>query len=757
MNMTSNENKLPEGWSTLVLLAGIVMIATWSITSVPWTEGLQVIEWAALAGLVAGLFLAKTRFPALMAHIFSLVYGTAWVSYLGTRLLPLTFEPREKLLELGYHINAWLWKVLHGGSSSDSLMFVLFLACIVWLMGYVAAWTTFRSHRIWWSILPTATVLLINFYWGPPRLLPFLIAYVGVVLLFFIRFNLFRQQQNWSEARVRYDSEIVWDFLRYGIAFTVVVMILAWGVPGAAASEKVATFWGNFSEPWERIQDTWNRLFFSSRYYGEARPNAFGTTMSLGGAVQLGNRVVMDVASPVGHYWRATLYDEYTGSGWLNNDEEMAYFRPFDPELVTPRFEMRRLITQTYTSYLPGRTQLFTAADVVGTDRPTKVRHSRVSGRLPQDGHLGELFNVSMIYARTSLDSSESYTLISSITAADEASLRTAGTDYPQWVRTRYLQLPDSLPQRVRDLAYEISSDETNPYDKASALEAYLRQITYNESIESPPVDQDRVDWFIFDQREGYCDYYASSLAVMARAIGIPARVAAGYGRGEYNSEAHAYRVRDNNAHAWVEIYFPRYGWVEFEPTAAEPTIVRPRPPSANTNEGRDGQPRGNEEDEYERWRDWLDEDYYPGPMPPPEPNSRRIVWWVMGGLLVVAVAVGGSYWWLEERGLTGLGWVQKAYARMTRFGRLLNRPYQDPQTPYEYAAELSAEVPASRGLIRRIAELFVKDQFSPHPADGQESAAMWHDLRLNLWRRWFSRWLERFQAQPEDESGQPE
>jgi len=96
---------------------------------------------------------------------------------------------------------------------------------------------------------------------------------VALVLLFFVRFNLFRQQQTWLAARVRYDSEIVWDFLRYGLIFIVVVMTLAWGAPGAAASERVATFWESFSEPWERVQDVWNRLFFASRYYGSAQPN----------------------------------------------------------------------------------------------------------------------------------------------------------------------------------------------------------------------------------------------------------------------------------------------------------------------------------------------------------------------------------------------------------------------------------------------------------------------------------------------------
>lgn len=754
--MASDENKLPEGWSTLFLLASMVMSATCAISFARWAEDIQIIEWAALAGLVVGILLAKTRFPPLVAHLFGLVYGAAWVSYLGTGLLPSMFSPRERFLELGYHVNAWLWKVLHGGSSSDSLMFVLFLACIVWLLGYVAAWATFRSHHIWWAILPTATVLLISVYWGPPRLLVFLIAYVGLMLLFFIRFNLFRQQRAWLKARVRYDPEITWDFLRYGVVFVVVAMTLAWGAPGAAASEEMAAFWSKFSEPWERVQDVWNRLFFSARYYGDSRPNIFGTTMSLGGAVQLGDRVVMDVAAPGGRYWRATVYDEYTGSGWLNNDQEMAYLDSYDQDFAVPEFEARRLITQTYTFYLPGRTQLFAAAQPVGIDRPIKALVSRVSGRLPGDRRQGEQLDVSTIYARAPLESGESYSAVSAVSAADEGSLRAAGTDYPEWIKARYLQSPDSLPQRVRDLAEEITRDKTNPYDKAAALEAHLRQIKYNELIESPPPDQDRVDWFLFDLQEGYCNYYSSAMVVMARAVGVPARVAVGYVRGDYNAEAGVCRVRDHHGHAWVEAYFPRYGWVEFEPTAAEPTIVRPRLASADGDIRRD-KPSPDEEDDYERWRDLIDDDYYPGPLPPQPagPWWTRALW-VMGGFLAVTTVVGGGYWWLEERGLARLGVVRKVYVRMTRFGRLLNVGEREAQTPYEYAAELSAEVPAGRGAIHRITSLFVEDRFSPRPANGEESAAAWRDLRPSLWRRWFGRLLERFQAAPEEDSSPP-
>jgi transglutaminase-like putative cysteine protease len=752
--MASNDHRLPEGWSTLILLIGMVMSATWCVTAARWVDGIQTIEWAALAGLLAGLFLAKTRFPACVAHLFSLVYGAAWVSYLGTTLLPSGLAFRDRLFELGYHVNAWFWKVLQGGSSGDALMFVLFLAIVVWIMGYAAAWATFRTHRIWWAILPTATVLLINLYWGPPRLLPFLIAYTVLMLLYFIRFNLFRQQQSWWQDRVRFDPEISWDFMRYGVIFIAIVIALSWGVPGAAANEGMSNFWARFSEPWERVQDTWNRLFFSSRYYGRAQPAAFGTTMQLGGAVQLGTQVVMDVASASGRYWRATVYDEYTGVGWLNNDDDVSYLDALDADLVVPQFDMRRIITQTYTVYQPGRLQLLTAAQPLGVNRPIKVRHSNVRGPLPGEGRWGDLLNVSTISTRIPLESGESYKVVSALAAVDEETLRAAGIDYPAWVQERYLQLPNSLPRRVRDLAQEIAQDTDNPYDAATALQNYLRGITYNELIKSPPSNRDLVDWFLFDLKEGYCDYYSSAMVVMARSLGVPARIAVGYGRGEYNPDAKVFRVRDNNAHAWVEVFFPRYGWIEFEPTAAEPAIVRPRPPSSDADDANnDAADSGDERDDLDRWRDLIDDEVYDGPLPPlpGESNWLKVLWVVVGVLCVTAI-FGGSYWWLEERGLRNLDWVKKAYERMVRFGRLLKVPQREPQTPYEYAATLGDEVPAGRGAIHRIAELFVEDQFSPHAVDKEEPASVWHSLRPQLWKRWFIRGLERFRAPESDQ-----
>ncbi len=149
-----------------------------------------------------------------------------------------------------------------------------------------------------------------------------------------------------------------------------------------------------------------------------------------------------------------------------------------------------------------------------------------------------------------------------------------------------YTQLPDSLPERVRNMAERVVGRAGNAYDMAIAVQTYLRETyPYNLKVEPPPPGRDAVDYFLYEAQEGFCSYYASAMAVMLRARGVPARVATGYATGEYDPQRGAYRVPVSASHAWVEVYFPSYGWVEFEPTPARVTFDYSDAGSALANE----------------------------------------------------------------------------------------------------------------------------------------------------------------------------
>jgi hypothetical protein len=192
------------------------------------------------------------------------------------------------------------------------------------------------------------------------------------------------------------------------------------------------------------------------------------------------------------------------------------------------------------------------------------------------------------------LDGGASYRVRASLNAPTVAQLRSAGIDYPAWVTERYLQLPPNITPRFRELARQFTVGRDNPYDVAAAITTYLRRtIQYNEVISPPPSGQEPLDWFLFDHRKGFCNYYASAEVVLLRSLGIPARLASGFAQGErrvggdiympdrggtppWSENSNVYVVRQRDSHAWPEVYFPGFGWIEFEPTSAQSPLDRP-------------------------------------------------------------------------------------------------------------------------------------------------------------------------------------
>jgi hypothetical protein len=136
----------------------------------------------------------------------------------------------------------------------------------------------------------------------------------------------------------------------------------------------------------------------------------------------------------------------------------------------------------------------------------------------------------------------------------------------------------------VIGLARDITATEATPYDRALAIEAFLRRFPYTLDLPQPPQDRDITDYFLFSAQRGYCDYYATAMVVLARAAGLPARLVIGYIGGYFDETLDAYLVTADLAHAWPEIYFPEYGWIIFEPTGGRPEIDRPDSPVPKLN-----------------------------------------------------------------------------------------------------------------------------------------------------------------------------
>lgn len=150
------------------------------------------------------------------------------------------------------------------------------------------------------------------------------------------------------------------------------------------------------------------------------------------------------------------------------------------------------------------------------------------------------------------------------------------GQETNPYFMTKYTQLPESLPQRVKDLAVNLTNDKDNRYDKVLAIENYFtdNSFTYESTnVLFPAKSQDYVDQFLFDTKSGYCNNFSTSMIVLLRSAGIPARWVKGYTEGTLDNTlasaegADVYTITNDNAHSWVEVYFPGYGWIPFEPT----------------------------------------------------------------------------------------------------------------------------------------------------------------------------------------------
>ena len=136
-------------------------------------------------------------------------------------------------------------------------------------------------------------------------------------------------------------------------------------------------------------------------------------------------------------------------------------------------------------------------------------------------------------------------------------------------IYSKYLGIPDTAPQRVKDLAYSITKNENTDYDKVKAIELYLsKNYKYNLTPGDVPDGVDFVDYFLFERKEGYCTYFATAMAILTRSIGIPSRYVEGYLLPSVTGKDKLYEVTNERAHAWVEVYFEGFGWIQFEPTA---------------------------------------------------------------------------------------------------------------------------------------------------------------------------------------------
>ncbi len=291
------------------------------------------------------------------------------------------------------------------------------------------------------------------------------------------------------------------------------------------------------------------------------------------GELPASENVILKEAAPR-HYWRWLIFDIYNGSGWTTSTVESKSY--FANVVIQPMKPQHKIIRQQVKKFSTQDTRLYWTGSLLTTNRPFDAswRVQPTPNPLAVD-MLGGIVE------------SQNYQVDSIVSIVSANELRASPQSYPQEIQ-KYLQVSATTPRRVIDLANELTQNSNNPYDKAKSIETYLRTYPYSLKIPPPPPNRDIADYFLFDLKTGYCDYYATSMIVLARAAGLPARLVIGYSSGIYNPQKAEYTVREENAHSWVEIYFADIGWVEFEPTASQPALTLPDdPPLKNKLSGK--------------------------------------------------------------------------------------------------------------------------------------------------------------------------
>jgi len=783
-NVPWTERVGPAGVA-IALGAMMTLATTQSIVAANWARGLHVLLPVAIGGLLAGAVFAQFRaLPSGLAHTLSAVLGVAWaVNRIGPLLGPALPTWRDQATELLIRLII-LGRVLRGGGSGEDLyLFIAVLALLMWALGYATLWMLLRRGWAWRPILLNGTVLLVNLTYAspkPPAILFYLFAAAALLLL--VHQNFQARSTLWNASMIDFPELLGWRFVASGALVVLLLLVGSALLPTRMTSTQVAAVWDRVRQPWLSVQSNWDKAFSTIN----APANAVGTTfagrsLNLSGARSLGNGLVMEVESvgpdgePMFDYWRATAYDRYNGVGdavdgrtWsdttgqiaaatlgLAQEEQARTILDAGEQLNLLDTAQRQVVTQTVTLRQNlSQPTLFAATQPISISLPTRAKHTYIQ----VDGELQPNYgDLSVLAAQSNgLRSGQSYVVVSSVGAADKQSLRAAPADYAEWVN-RYLQLPqDKGLDRVRAEAQRITAEQTNAYDKAEAIQNYLRTLTYDERIPFPPEDRDRVDWFLFDLKRGYCDYFASAMVVMLRSQGVPARLVSGYAGGEYNAETGRYEVRQNVAHTWVEVYFPGYGWQRFEPTPAAYTTP-PQRPETPTAEGEQSQSEAGAALSFPQTQidllelerrlaelegDAVDLEAVRRQIAEYEAAERRAAWARVGiGATVVLLLLLLAYLFLRRP--SGATPAAVAYGRALRVARWSGLGPKESATPREVAHQLGEYVPSRRQPLAEIAAAYTRERYSTAPPAHADSIAQaWSRLRWPLIGAMFGRWF---------------
>lgn len=564
----------------------VLLTASQRLFSTHWARGLETGTILAMSGIVLGLALGLSRFKPKAVFWFSLGYSLSILILVLGAILFSGISWLDRLVHLSDHLAHSFGLFITNQPVIDTLLFVVFMALVFWIIGLMAGYAMTRYGNIIGAVVPAGVAFVIIQVYDPARAGSDtnLAVFFALCLLFLGRLTYVQRRLFWKESRVSIWAESKTDLNITLIVVAIAAVLLVWLAPTSVKSlTNIKTAWEDLTRPLRDVQNDLGHATAGLQGGGSvASIQFFGDPLPLGNQAATGDTEYLQIQVPTPnsndtgrYYWRVRSYNIYLNDQWYAENVSNEPFKPdqvpislADPEGSTDSF--------AFTPLSESLTTLVTPARPVWVSYPSELLFLQVAK---------DKMDPVQFQPNPPVLKGEQYFVRADVNEPTIVQLRSAGKTYPDWVIGHYLQLPDNLPPKVAALSKKITANAKTPYDMAAAITEYLRNnIKYSTTFKDPPAGQDPLDWFLFDSKSGFCNYYATAEVIMLRTLGIPARMVVGFAQGQFEAPDE-YVVRQGDSHAWPEVYFPNVGWVEFEPTVSQTALARPLEASSTSSD----------------------------------------------------------------------------------------------------------------------------------------------------------------------------
>ena len=800
-----------DGWLSLIFLSINLVVVVLSVEQADWVPTPSLPGVLLLAMLTALLLYRVPVWPGI-TFVLGLAVGLVVVLWQMSSY-QIDGQAIGGLDALRDRLELWLNATRAGSINIDKVPFAFGLMIASWLTGFLGAWLFLRHRNFWGVFLLGGFGLFANLTFLPPNTSFFLALYLFTALLLVARIQAARRRNEWQRRNVTFDDHLGSLTLSDSFFLTVAVVIVAFLLPVGGRWGTATDAYESMRTPLATWEDDFNRLFAGLPARRPVGFRIWDDVMAFQGSINPTTQQVLRVESPLDLYWKARTYNTYSGKGWISENtifEPLGYA----PVFTTPELEQERIeVTYTVTPFYSSRS-LFSGDRVVQVGREVEIETQALptyevdlsaangTGGLPgvleeagrdlrnavvenggamEDQELADLVPPGFLLDEVKRDdglvqevrlmealpsppdvlsvrrpggkfgAGEPYLVTSAVSFASPGQLRRSGTDYPTYVLDQYTGLPSSVTDRVRALAAELTAGQETPYDKAKAIEDHLRTLPYTLDFEPPAFDADGVDHFLFNQGKGYSEYFASSMAVMLRSVGVPTRLAVGYTSGD-EFEPGIFAVTDSHSHAWVEVYMPGFSWVPFEPTPGKrlPAVYLEGVASIDQDQFPELTGSVVEPDCLDAFLEGCEEFEIPLLENAPAESggggivssAKDLLPWILIILAVLGVAGVGGYWFWNR--YLALSYQPRVvFARMIGLARLSAVGPDPYQTPYQFGARLGYALPGRGHQVDVVVDSYVRSRYGQKELSEQEEGRLadaWSRVRYPLLRRTFLR-----------------